>query len=108
MKQKLITKKIEQALLKHPLGSTDNIPLKDKTVIVKFFNVYNGWTWFVFEGTKLDNGDWEFFGRVHGFEKETGYFTLSELMSSKRFPTERDMYTENVPYSNFMDKDEEE
>jgi len=108
MKQKMITKEIEQALLKHPLYSTDGTPLKDRTVIVKFFNVYNGWTWFVFEGNKLENGDWEFYGMVHGFEKEPGYFTLSELMSSEKYPTERDIYTENVPYSKFMGKDEEE
>lgn len=76
---KLITKDIEKKLLKHPLYSTDG--QKEKEVIVKFFNPYSGWRWYVCEGEKQENGDWLFFGLVEGIEKEWGYFTLSELQS---------------------------
>ena len=90
---KLITKDIEKKLAKHPLYSTDG--QKEKEVIVKFFNPYSGWRWYVCEGEKQENGDWLFFGFVEGIEKEWGYFTLSEL---QRIPTpynlgiERDMH----------------
>lgn len=76
---KLITKKIEEKLAKFPLYSTDGH--KEKEVIVKFFNPYNGWRWYVCEGEKQENGDWLFFGLVKGIENEWGYFTLSELQS---------------------------
>lgn len=76
---KLITKDIEKKLAKHPLYSTDG--QKEKEVIVKFFNPYGGWRWYVCEGEKQENGDWLFFGLVEGIEKEWGYFTLSELQS---------------------------
>ena len=76
---KLLTKKIEEKLAKFPLYSTDGH--KEKEVIAKFFNPYNGWRWFVCEGEKQENGDWLFFGLVEGIEKEWGYFTLSELQS---------------------------
>ena len=76
---KLITKDIEKKLAKHPLYSTDG--QKEKEVIVKYFNPYGGWRWYVCEGEKQENGDWLFFGLVEGIEKEWGYFTLSELQS---------------------------
>jgi len=76
---KLITKDIEKKLAKHPLYSTDG--QKEKEVVVKFFNPYGGWRWYVCEGEKQENGDWLFFGLVEGIEKEWGYFTLSELQS---------------------------
>lgn len=76
---KLITKEIEKKLAEHPLYSTDG--QKEKEVIVKFFNPYGGWRWYVCEGEKQENRDWLFFGLVEGIEKEWGYFTLSELQS---------------------------
>ena len=66
---KLLTKQIISAL--PPLYSTDNIPLKDKLVICKFFTPDANWTWFVFEGNTVDEADYgtkddyEFFGMVH-------------------------------------------
>ena len=89
---KLITKAIEKKLLNTPLYSTDGNTVKD--VLVKFFNPCGAGTWYVFEAKKNGN-DWEFFGLVDLYEKELGYFTLSEL-ESIRLPfglsIERDMY----------------
>ena len=89
---KLITKAIENQLLKHPLYSTDGNTVKD--VLVKFINPCGAGTWYVFEAEKTGN-DWEFFGLVDLYEKELGYFTLSEL-ESIRLPfglsIERDIY----------------
>ena len=89
---KLITKAIEKKLLNTPLYSTDGNIVKD--VLVKFFNPCGAGTWYVFEANKIGN-DWEFFGLVDLYEKELGYFTLSEL-ESVRLPfglsIERDMY----------------
>ena len=78
---KLLTKKIEEKLAKFPLYSTDG--QKEKEVIVKFFNPYGPGRWYACEGEKQDNGDWLFFGLVELFEKEWGYFRLSELQSIK-------------------------
>lgn len=78
---KLLTKDIEKKLEKHPLYSTDG--QNEKEVIVKFFNPYGRGRWFVCEGEKQENGDWRFFGLVELFEREFGYFTLSELQSIK-------------------------
>ena len=104
---KLMTKQIEKALLKAPLYFTDGTPLEEKKVICKFFHPITKWRWYVFEGNKLDNGDFEFFGMVHGFDKEMGYFTLSELENlPKRFGlgVERDLSVFNEPYKNFMNE----
>lgn len=51
----------------------------------------NPWTWYI---TEFDGEDM-FFGLVHGFEKELGYFSLKELQSVKGplgLPIERDLY----------------
>lgn len=90
---KLLTSEIIKKLEKYPLYSQDK--KEKKEVIVKFFGG-GSWTWYVVEGNKMENGDWEFFGYVKGIEDEWGYFTLSELQSIK-FPPfnlgiERDMY----------------
>lgn len=90
---KLITKAIENKLIKYPLYSQDGKKIKD--VIVKFFHPWSGWRWYVTEGNKLENGDWEFFGFVEGLEKEWGYFTLSELERlNNPIPVERDKWFE--------------
>ena len=84
---KLLTKEIIARLEKSPLYSQEKN--KDPEIIVKFFTPRSCWSWCVTEGNKEENGDWTFFGMVHGFEKELGYFTLSELQSVM---IERDMY----------------
>lgn len=57
------------------IGTQDELPLADHVVHFKYFCPWNQWTWYVFEY----DGDDMCFGYVIGFEKEVGYFTLSEL-----------------------------
>ena len=76
---KLMTKAIEKSI--PALYATDGV--KEKKVAVKFFAPWSNWTWYAVEGEKLENGDWKFFGLVEGFEKEYGYFLLSELEAVK-------------------------
>jgi len=97
----LLTKKIIDAL--PPLYATDGIPLEEKVVICKFFTPDANWTWFVFEGVPLEHQpeDYELFGMVHGFEKEMGYFYLSELNQVRGklgLPIERDLSIFQKPY----------
>ncbi len=60
--------------------------------------------WYATEGSPGDD-DFIFFGYVIGFEKEWGYFALSELASSRGpmgLPIERDLYFEPQPFSQVM------
>lgn len=90
---KLLTKAIEKKLEKFPLHSQDGKG-DDADIICKFFNPVGSGTWYVLEGEKQENGDWLFYGLVDLFEREYGYFSLSELQSV-RLPfgmgIERDM-----------------
>jgi hypothetical protein len=91
---KLLTKALEKKLPR--LYSTDD-GRKKTDVIIHYFSPYSNWDWYVFEGERQENGDVLFFGMVHGFEKELGYFTLSELESQTKMNgrlklVERDMY----------------
>lgn len=90
---KLLTEEIKQKLPK--LGVMDGKDPATVPIVVKFFSPYSGWTWFATEGEEVEGGDWEFFGMVHGFEKELGYFRLSELEEAMKgdLPlVERDMH----------------
>jgi len=64
----------------------------DAIVYVKFFAPdSNPWTWYA---TEFDGKD-TFFGLVHGFEKELGYFSLAELQKARGplgLAIERDLY----------------
>lgn len=63
----------------------------DAVAHVKYFTPDSSWTWYA---TEFDGAD-TFFGLVHGFEKEFGYFSLSELESVKGpmgLHIERDLY----------------
>jgi hypothetical protein len=85
---KLLTKEILEKLPK--LYSQEEKGL-EAVAIVKFFTPDSNWTWYA---TEFD-GDDLFFGLVEGFEKEIGYFRLSELQSVKGalgLPIERDMF----------------
>jgi hypothetical protein len=72
----------------------------EAVVYIKYFCPDFSWTWYVLEGQPvLDEAgaevDFEFFGLVDGFEKELGYFRLSELQSFRGklgLPMERDLY----------------
>jgi hypothetical protein len=90
---KLLTANIRKQL--PALGSTDGKPAKDRKVICKFFSAFSNWTWYTLEGEPREDGDYEFFGYVCGFEKEFGYFTLKELEEAQRGAVplvERDLY----------------
>ncbi len=85
---KLLTKEILEKLPK--LYSQEEKGL-EAVAVVKFFTPDSNWTWYA---TEFDGEDL-FFGLVDGFEKELGYFSLSELQSVKGalgLPIERDMY----------------
>jgi hypothetical protein len=76
IKMKLMTKEIQKKFETKPIGSGESLGLNAE-VVVKFFTPWSNWTWYA---TEFDGKD-EFFGLVDGFEKELGYFYLSELES---------------------------
>ena len=73
----------------------------DPVVHIKFFTPDSDWTWYATEGSP-EGDDFIFFGYVIGFEREWGYFHLSELMESlgpMGLPIERDLYFKPGPFS---------
>lgn len=91
---KLMTKEIEKRLERYPLYSQDGKG-KNAEIVCKFFNPYGRGTWYVLEGQKQENGDWMFYGIVDLYEKEYGYFMLSDLTGFRGpfgLGIERDMY----------------
>jgi hypothetical protein len=85
---KLLTKQIKKKLPK--LHGQENLGL-DAVSYVKFFTPDSNWTWYV---TEFDGKD-TCFGLVDGFEKELGYFLLSELETVRGplgLKIERDFY----------------
>jgi hypothetical protein len=100
---KLLTKEIKKSLPK--IYSTEDVPLKEKIVICRFFTPDSNWQWFVFEGEEIENGDVKFWGMVHGLEQETGYFLLSELSNARGpwgLPIERDIMVFKKPYKKLI------
>lgn len=97
---KLITKQIENRLAKHPIYSQDNKG-SNAIAICKFF--LGNFTWYVLEAEKQPTGDYLFYGIVdNGYEREYGYFRLSELESLRIWgclKVERDMYFDPVKVS---------
>lgn len=94
---KLMTKEIERKLAQYPLYSQDGKG-DDAEIICKFFNPCGAGTWYVLEGEQLPDGDWEFFGIVDLYEREYGYFLLSELQSYRGpfgLGIERDLHFNN-------------
>ena len=94
---KLLTEAVRKLL--PPFYSQDGIGGK-AVVHCKFFTPDSSWTWYILEGEPVldenDNEvDYRFFGLVDGFEKELGYFLLSELEKVKGplgLQIERDLY----------------
>ena len=74
----MMTKEIEKSLAKFPMYSQDG-RMGDAKLIAKYFDPCSQWTWYVTEGERTEDGDWEFFGLVCGQEWEWGYFRLSQL-----------------------------
>jgi len=86
---KLLTAKILKKL--PPLYSQEDKGSKAIAHVKFFAPDSNPWTWYA---TEFDGED-RFFGLVHGFEKELGYFSLKELESVRGpmgLPIERDLY----------------
>lgn len=74
----------------------------EAVAVVKFFTPDSGWTWYA---TEFDGEDL-FFGLVDGFEKELGYFRLSELKQVKGklgLPIERDLYFKPTKLKDLME-----
>ena len=102
---KLMTKEIENKLAKRPIGSTEGA--EDPKVICKFFYPRGRATWYVIEGDKLENGDWEFYGLADVLCPELGYFHLSELegfRDSWGLGIERDRYFTPCPLSKIKEE----
>ena len=87
---KLLTKEIRKQL--PALYTNENVD--DPKAIVKFFPPFSNWTWYA---TEFDGKD-TFFGLVDGFDRELGYFSLSEL-ESLGGKIERDTWFDPTPLS---------
>lgn len=94
---KLLTKAIEKAL---PSIKNDGISGHyNPMVVVKFFDPTGSWTWYATEGERTREGDFIFWGLVCGYEREYGYWMLSDLEHAKDgikglrgLPIERDLH----------------
>ena len=100
----LMTKEIENALLKHPMLSQDGKG-GDAKIIVKYFGG-SAATWLITEGEPIQGGDWLLYGFVtlglpDDFEPgkllwEWGDVALSQLQELRfppfGLPVERDLY----------------
>ena len=85
---KLLTQEIRKKL---PLLYAQDGKGGKAVAYVKFFTPSSNWTFYVLEF----DGEDTFFGLVDGFEKELGYFSLSELEKVRGpmgLPIERDLY----------------
>jgi len=95
---KLLTQEIRKAL--PALYSQDGLGT-NQVAVVKFFNPVGSWTWYATEFDGVDT----FFGLVDGYEKELGYFSLSELESLELpfgFRIERDLHFTPTPISELL------
>ena len=98
IEMKLITEEIKRVLPK--LYEQDGKGW-NAIAYIKFFTPDSNWTWYV---TEFDGKD-IFFGLVDGFEKELGYFFLSELQNVTGplgLKIERDLYYKPTKLKNFM------
>ena len=76
------------------LYTTEKTPLEEKVIVAKFFTPDSNWSWYVTEGQRMQNHEFLFFGIVDGFEREWGYFSLSEILNLRGpmgLPVERDL-----------------
>jgi hypothetical protein len=95
---KLLNDEIKRTL--PPIRGQEHVA--DPVAHVKFFTPWAGFTWFVTEGEEGGEGDYLFFGRVHGHETEIGYFRLADLESVSGpggLKVERDLYFKPKPLS---------
>ena len=74
LKIKLLPKELEEKMPR--LYETENIPLEEKMVYVKYFSPLGNMVWYPVE---YDPEEKLFFGYANIFEGEFGYFGLEEL-----------------------------
>lgn len=73
--------------------------VEDPIVHIKYFTPDANWYWLT---TEVDEDGDVMFGLVYGFEKEWGYYSLTELKQVRGalgLPVERDLYYEPRPVS---------
>lgn len=100
----LMTKELEEAFEKYPLGSQEG-KMENADVVVKYFIPSGVGTWLITEGEKQDDGDWLLFGYCHLFEWEWGYVTLSELESIQLpygLKVEREIHNANKKVKDYI------
>lgn len=79
-----------------PIGATNEE--LDPMIQAKFFYPDHSWTWYAIEFDGVDL----FYGLVDGFERELGYFRLSELLQNRGAlgcAIERDFHFRPCPLS---------
>ena len=84
------------------LDSTQDKSIADLTAQVKYFYPDFGWTWY---GVAWDGEDL-MWGLVDGFEKELGYWRMTELMGNRGklgLEIERDYHFTPTPLSTLLD-----
>ena len=75
--QNLLTQELRRKL--PDLYATEEVPVDQKTLWVKFFSLASDWRWYAAEFDGTDT----FFGYVDGDFPEWGYFSLSEMQSAR-------------------------
>ena len=94
---RLIDEKLEEKFREIPIESQDE-KLGNAEVIAKFFNPTGVGSWYITEGNKLENGDYEMFGYCHLGDDENAEFgtiylsELRELRLPMGMNIERDLY----------------
>ena len=88
----LMTEKVAETI--PAIYANENAPDYDTVLAhAKLFSPYSNWTWFI---TEMDPETGQCFGLVDGFERELGYFDLTELAETTVFgdvpAVERDLY----------------
>ena len=90
----LMTEKLADTI--PAIGANANVADCDAIIaLAKLFSPYSNWTWYI---TEMDPETGQCFGLVDGFERELGYFDLTELADTTVFggvpAVERDLYWE--------------
>ena len=88
----LMTEKLADTI--PAIGANANVADCDAIIApAKMFSPYSNWTWYI---TEMDLETGQCFGLVDGFERELGYFDLTELADTTVFggvpAVERDLY----------------
>lgn len=103
---KLITKELKEAFKKHPLYSTEDTPILDKEIVVKYFNPYGVGTWLIVEGEEQEDGDFLLYGLCNLTEWELGYVALSQLEeirdNKELMSVERDLYLTEITIGDYL------